>query len=163
MRNKLATRRHKLFCAIMMIAHYSLYCACAALGQIAMNTAESKFQNYPPVIEDSMQSRQATIAAWKKLIAEFRLPETSLKLEPALNTARSLPQEISGRIRLKAQTGKFGELEAKEALLRFIERASGIIFPNQMNGSAQSSVSLKDLSLISFENSLNAVYHAVYR
>src|SRR5262245_27093109 len=131
MKDRLATRCRKLFCAIMMIAYYSLFCACAAPGQVAMNTPEGKFQNYPPFVEDTLERRQAAIAAWKKLIAEFQLPESSLELEPVLNTARALPLEMAGRIRLQTQAGEFGELEAKEALRRFIERASGVIFPNQ--------------------------------
>jgi hypothetical protein len=56
----------------------------------------------------------------------------------------------------------FGELEAKEALRRFIDRASGALFPNNTNGSAHTSVGLKDLSLDSFIDDGN-FYRAVYR
>jgi hypothetical protein len=79
-----------------------------------------------------------------------------------LNTPRALPPEMAGRIAIQTKTGAFGELEAKEALRRFIERASGAIFPNQINSSAHSSVSLKDLSLVSFTDD-GSFYRAVYR
>jgi hypothetical protein len=161
-----ARRRQTPFCAVLMVAQ-ALFCVCASPGQVAVNTTEGRLQKYPPVIEDTPQRRHAAFDAWNKLLAEFQLRGARLELEAALNTARSLPLEMAGRMRLQAQAGEFGELEAKEALQRFIERASGIIFPNQMNGSAngpaQSSVSFKDLSLISFANSHNVVYRAVYR
>ena len=79
----------------------------------------------------------------EKLIAEFQLPETRLDLEPVLNTPRALPAEMAGRISIQTKAGAFGELEAKEALRRFIERASGALFPNHTNGPAQGSVGLK--------------------
>ena len=161
MKDNLATRRRQtLFCAILMVA--SLLCACAAPGQGTVNTPGSGLQNYPPVIEDTPQRRQAAFEAWKKLIAEFQLPETRLDLEPVLNTPRALPAEIAGRISIQTKAGAFGELEAKEALRRFIERASGALFPNHTNGPAQGSVGLKDLSLVSFTDDGN-FYRAVYR
>lgn len=162
MKDKLATRRRKLFCAVLMIAQYSLFCACAAPGQIATNTPEGRLQNYPPVIEDTPQRRQAALEAWRKLIAEFQLPEARLELEPVLSAPRALPPEMAGRITLMATPGAFGELEAKEALRRFIERASGVLFPNQTNGPAPGSISLKDLSLVSFTDD-GGFYRAVYR
>jgi hypothetical protein len=114
------------------------------------------------VIEDTPQRRQAALEAWKKLIAEFQLPEARPDLEPVLNTPRALPPEMAGRIALQTKAGIFGEPEAKEALRRFIERASGVLFPNHTDGSPQSSVGLKDLSLASFTNDGN-FYRAVYR
>jgi len=161
MKDRLATRRHKLFYAILMTAH-TLFCACAAPGQVATNTPEGKLQNYPPVIEDTPQRRQSAFEAWKKLIAEFQLPESRLELEPVLNTPRSLPPEMTGRISLQTKAGAFGELEAKEALRRFIERASGVLFPNHTNGSSPGSIGLKDLSLVSFADD-GGFYRAVYR
>ena len=150
-----------MFCAVLMVAQ-ALFCACASTGQVSVNTPEGRLQNYPPVIEDTPQRRQAAFEAWKKLLAEFQLPESSPELEPVLNTPRALPTEMAGRIAIQTKAGVFGELEAKEALRRFIDRASGAIFPNHTNGSAQTSVGLKDLSLDSFTDDGN-FYRAVYR
>src|SRR5262249_12629468 len=111
MKDRLAKRRRTLFWAILMIAH-SMYCACPAPRQIAMKTPDGRIQNYPPVIEDTPQRRQADLEAWKKLIAEFQLPEMKLDLEPVLSTPRSLPPETAGRISLQSKGGAFGELEA---------------------------------------------------
>jgi len=149
-----------LFCAILMAA--SLFGACAAPGQVTVNTPEGRLQNYPPVIEDTPQRRQAAEEAWKKLTAEFHLPEAKPDLEPVLNTPRALPPELAGRIVLHAKAGVFGELEAKEAMRRFIEARSGVLFPNHTNGSPHGSIGLKDLSLVSFANDGN-FYRAVYR
>jgi len=145
-----------LFYAILMIA--ATFGSCAAPGQVAVNTPEGRLQNYPPTIEDTPQRRQAAEDAWKKFIAEFRLPEAKPDLEPVLNTPRALPSELAGRIVLHTKGGAFGELEAKEAMRRFIERASGALFPDPTNGS----LDLKDLSLVSFSNDGN-FYRAVYR
>jgi hypothetical protein len=161
MKDKLAPRRRKLFCAVLMIAQCSLFCACAAPGPITTNTPEGRLQNYPPVIEDTPQRRQTALEAWRKLIAEFQLPDARLELEPVLNAPRALPPEMAGRINLMAKPGAFGEQEAKEALRRFIERASGLLFPNHTNGSAAGSISLKDLSLVSFTDD-GGFYRAVY-
>jgi hypothetical protein len=150
-----------MFCAVLMVAQ-ALFCACAAPGPVSVNTPEGRLQNYPPVIEDTPQRRQAAFEAWKKLLAEFQQPESRPDLEPVLNTPRALPPEMAGRISLQTKAGVFGELEAKEALRRFIERASGALFPNHINGSAQSSVGLKDLSLDSFTDD-GSFYRAVYR
>jgi len=140
----------------------ALFCACAAPGQVAVNTPEGRLQNYPPVIEDTPQRRQAALEAWKKLIAGLQLPEARLDMEPVLNTPRALPPEMAGRITLQTKSGAFGELEAKEALRRFIERASDALFPDHTNGPAQSSIGLKDLSLVSFTDD-GSFYRAVYR
>jgi hypothetical protein len=149
-----------LFYAIFIGA--PLLAACAAPGQVAVNTPQGRSQIYPPALEDTPQRRQAAEDAWKKFIAEFQLPEAKLDLEPVLNTPRALPLELAGRVALNTKPGVFGELEAKEALRRFIERASGVLFPDHTNGSSQGSVSLKDLSLDSFANDGN-FYRAVYR
>jgi hypothetical protein len=162
MKDKPATRRRNQFCAVLMIAQYLLFCACASPGQVAVNTPEGRLQNYPPVIEDTPQRRQAALEAWKKLIAEFQLQESKLELEPVLSVPRALPPEMAGRITLLAKPGPFGELEAKEALRRFIERASGVLFPNYTNGSAPGSITMKDLSLATFTDD-GGFYRAVYR
>jgi hypothetical protein len=163
MKDNLATRRlQTLFCAVLMIAYYSLFYACAAPGQVGAPLPGGGLQNYPPVIEDTPQRRQAALEAWKKLLAEFQLPEARPELEPVLNTPRALPPEMAGRISIQTKAGVFGELEAKEALRRFIERASGALFPNHINGSAPSSVGLKDLSLVSFTDD-GSFYRAFYR
>lgn len=149
-----------LFCAIFIGA--PLLVACAAPGQVAVTTPQGRSQIYPPALEDTPQRRQAAEEAWKKFIAEFQLPEAKPDLEPVLNTPRSLPPELAGRIVLNTKPGVFGELEAKEALRRFIERASGVLFPEHTNGLSGGSVSLRDLSLDSFVNDGN-FYRAVYR
>jgi hypothetical protein len=165
MKDKFATRRHTLFYAVMLIAYHSLFCACATSGQISMNTPEGRLQNYPPVIEDTLERRQAALAAWKKLIAEFQLPEAILDQEPVLGGPRALPLEVAGRITLQLKAVPFGEPEAKEALRRFIERESGFLFPNQTptrTDQAPGSIGLKDLSQVSFTDD-GGFYRAVYR
>src|SRR5262245_37792524 len=133
MKGRLARRRRQMmFCAVLTVAQ-ALSCACAAPGQVAVNTPEGRLQNYPPVIEDTPQRRQAAFEAWKKLTAEYQLPESRPDLEPVLNTPRALPTEMAGRISIQTKAGVFGELEAKEALRRFIDRASGALFPNHIN------------------------------
>ncbi|MBO0858923.1 MAG: hypothetical protein J2P21_10715 [Chloracidobacterium sp.] len=160
MEYRLATRRRSLFRAILIIALNSLLWACAAPGQIAMNIPEGRIEDYPPVIEDSLGSQQSALGAWKKLLAEFQLPEIMFEPEPVLGVWRALQPEMAGRIALQARAGAFGELEAKEALRRFIERASGVLFPTQTGGSAPGG--LKDLSLVSFTDD-GGSYRAVYR
>jgi hypothetical protein len=135
-----------------------LLCACAAPGQVGVNTPQSKAQNYPPVIEDSPERLQAAQEAWKNFLAEFRLPDAQPDLEPVLNTPRTLPMELAGQIVLHTKPGAFGEMEAKEALRRFIERARGLLG----GGSSNSQLSLKELSLVSFSNDGN-FYRAVYQ
>ena len=145
-----------LLCAILMIdAEFS---ACASPGQIGVNTPEGRIQNYPPIIEDTPQRRQSAQDAWGKFLTDLQLPIAKLELEPVLYTPRALPTELAGRIPLQSNSGSFGELEAKEGLRRFIDRASNVLFPNHISGS----IGLKDISLISFVNDGN-FYRAVYR
>src|SRR5262249_34369491 len=132
--------------------------ACAAPGQIAVNTPDGRPQNYPPWIEDTAQRRQAAMQAWKKFAAEFQLPETKPDLEPVLNTPRAHPPAWVGKIALSSKNGVLGDLEAKEALRRFIERSGYLLFPDYAAGS----FGLRDLSLISFSGEGN-FYRAVYR
>lgn len=135
-----------------------LLCACAAPGQVGVNTPQSKTQNYPPVIEASPERQQAAQEAWKNFLAEFRLPDAQPDLEPVLNTPRALPMELAGQIVIHTKAGAFGEMEAKEALRRFIERAHGLL----VGGAKNNQLSLKDLSLVSFSNDGN-FYRAVYQ
>lgn len=144
------------FYAILTIA--AVFGACASPGQVSVNTPGGRLQNYPPAIEDTPQRRQAAQDAWKKLLAEFNLPETQPDLEPVLNTPRALPAGLAGRIALNTKAGPFGELEAKEALRRFIERAGAVLFPNYTSGAS----AVKDISLVSFSND-GSFYRAVYR
>src|SRR5262249_34975516 len=144
-----------LLYAILMGA--SLFGACAAPGQVAVNTPNGRFQNYPPVVEDTPQRRQSSNEAWKKFFSDFQLPEVMVDLEPVLYTPRALPPELAGRIALTAHGGVVGELEVKEAMRRFIESAGGVLFPDHTNNS----LGLKDLSLVSFTNDGN-FYRAVY-
>lgn len=148
------------FCAILTGAILSA--GCAAPGQVAVNTPQGRLQNYPPTIEDTPQRRQAAEDAWKKFIAEFRLPEVKPDFEPVLNTPRALPFALTGQIALNTRGGAFSELEAKEALRRFIERAGGVLFPDHTATSSQGAIGLRDLSLVSFASD-GAFYRAVYR
>jgi hypothetical protein len=133
-------------------------CACAAPGQVGVNTPQGKPQNYPPVIESSPDRQQAAQEAWKQFIVEFRLPDAGPDLEPVLNTPRALPTELAGKIILQTKAGAFGEMEAKEALRRFIERARTVLAGDPRNAS----FNLKDLSLVSFSNDGN-FYRATYQ
>ncbi len=142
----------------LLICCSFLLCACAAPGQVGVNTPQSKAQNYPPVIEASDERRQAALEAWKTFLADFRLPDAPPDLEPVLNTPRALPMELTRQIVLQTKAGAFGEMEAKEALRRFIERARGLL----IGGAKDNQISLKDLSLISFSNDGN-FYRAVYQ
>ena len=135
-----------------------LLCACAAPGQVGVNTPQSKAQNYPPMVEDSPERRQAAKEAWKIFLTEFRLPDAQPDLEPVLNTPRALPMELAGQIVIHTKAGVFGEMEAKEALRRFLERARGLLVGDAKNNQ----ISLKDLSLVSFSNDGN-FYRAVYQ
>ncbi len=144
---------------IAIIIFYAvLLCACAAPGQVEVNTPLGKPQNYPPVIEDSSDRQQAAQEAWKSFLAEFRLPEAKPDFEPVLNTPRALPMELAGQIVIHTKAGAFGETEAKESLRRFIERARNVLIGDPKNGS----LSLKDLSLVSFSNDGN-FYRATYQ
>jgi hypothetical protein len=135
-----------------------LLCACAAPGQVGVNTPQNNLRNYPPVIEALPERRQAAEEAWKNFLAEFRLPAAQSDLEPVLNTPRSLPMELAGQIVLHTKAGAFGEMEAKEALRRFIERARGLL----VGGDKNNQPGLKDLSLVSFSDDGN-FYRAVYQ
>jgi hypothetical protein len=105
MKDWLATRRRQtMFCAVLMVAQ-AMFCACASPGQVSVNTPEGRLQNYPPAIEDTPQRRQAAFEAWKKLLAEYQLPESRPELEPVLNTPRALPTEMAGRVRRTGSEG----------------------------------------------------------
>lgn len=119
---------------------------CAAPGQVATNTPQQ--QNiYPPVIEDTPERQLALLEAWKRFLTEWRLPEVKPDLMPVLNTPRALPAELAGRININTKPGVFGEIEAKEALRRFIDRSGAVL--------GGESVSLRNLSLASFTNEGN--------
>lgn len=127
--------------------------ACATPGQIATNTPQQPKNVYPPFIENTPERQQAVKEAWKKFLAEWRMPEVNADLMPVLNTPRSLPVEIAGRININTKGGKFDEVEAKEALKRFIEKSSAIL--------SGDSIPLSNLSLTSFSNEGN-FFRALY-
>ncbi|MGH9839033.1 MAG: hypothetical protein ACREEM_09630 [Blastocatellia bacterium] len=131
------------------------FCACTAPGQVGVNTPEGAAQSYPPVIEDTPARQQAAQEAWKQFLLDFRLPEAKADLEPLLHTPRALPAELAGRIYLNARSVAFDQMEAKEALRRFLERARILL-------GADSQLSLRDLSLVSFSDD-GSFYRAVYR
>lgn len=132
--------------------------ACTTPGQIGINTPQQQPASYPPLIEDSPARKQAAQQAWTQFLTERRLPETNPDLIPVTNTPRTLPTELSGRINVNAKPGKLGETELKEALRQFIELSRGILSGEGKN----SSLNLKDLSLVSFSNDTN-FHRAVYR
>jgi hypothetical protein len=135
-----------------------LLCACARAGQVGVNTPQTSGRSYPPAIEASPERLSLAQEAWKKFLAEFRLPDAQVDLEPVLNTPRALPMELAGQIVLHTKPGAFGEMEAKEALRRFLERAGDLLTGGEKNNQ----LSLKDLSLVSFSNDGN-FYRAVYQ
>lgn len=143
-----------LLCTLALL----LLGACAARAP-EVSTPQAKADGgYPPVIEASQARQQAVEDAWHALLAEFKLPETRLELEPVLYTPRALPASLAGQISLNPQRGKFGAEEAKEALRRFIERAHAVLSGDQR----ARALTLRDLSLISFSDE-GEMYRARYR
>lgn len=132
--------------------------ACAAPGQVGVNTPQGRGSDYPPVIDSAPATQQETETAWRALLAEFQLPETKLETEPGLNTPRALPASLAGKINLHTKSGAFDELAAKDALRRFIERAAVVL----SGGQRETAVTLKDLSLITFSDE-GTLYRAVYQ
>ncbi len=132
---------------------------CAATRAPEVNTPQARPESdYPPVIDASATRQQAVEDAWRLLLAEYKLPETRLELEPVLCTPRSLPTSVAGRITLASPDRPFTADEARLALRRFIERAHTVLSGDQRT----SAISPKDLSLISF-NDDGEIWRAVYR
>ena len=129
------------------------FCACAAPGQVATNTPQQQQNVYPPVIEDTPERQQGLQEAWKRFLTEWRLPEVQPDLMPVLNTPRALPTELAGRININPKSSVLGEVEAKEALRRFIERSGTVL--------GDSSIGLGNLSLASFTNE-GTFFRALY-
>jgi len=132
--------------------------ACAAPRPLEVNTPQGKAENYPPVIEASAARQQAAEDAWRLLLGEYRIPDVKPDLEPVLYTPHALPPDLANRINLNPKGGTLSEVEAKEALRRFIERWHPILGGGQRN----STLSLKDLSLVSFTDE-GSFYRAAYR
>jgi hypothetical protein len=143
-----------LFCLLSLV----LLGACAARAPEVSTPQARADGGYPPVIEVSPSRQQAVEDAWRALLAEFRLPETRLDLEPVLYTPPALPAGLAGQINLNPQGGRFGAEEAKEALRRFIERAHAVLSGDQR----ASALTLRDLSLVSFSDE-GEMYRARYR
>lgn len=138
---------------ICLICLSLFFCCCAAPGQIATSTPQQQPNTYPAFIEDTPATQQAARDAWKKFLAELNLPDAKADLMPVLNSPRALPPELAGQIKLKTVPGNFGEVEAKEALRRFIEQAGSVL--------CASPIKLQDLSLVSFADEGN-FYRAVF-
>lgn len=134
-----------------------LLAACTAPGQVEVNTPQGRAQNYPPVITDTPERRQAAQDAWQAFRTELRLPEAKPDLEAVLNTPRTLPPELAGRINLNARNVPLNDLEVKTALRRFIERAFAVLD----GGARQSPLNLRDLSLVAFSKD-GHIYRAVF-
>ena len=130
-----------------------MFCGCASSGQIAANTPQSQQTVYPPVVEDTPARQQAAQDAWKKFLSDWNLPNAKADLMPVLNSPRALPPELAGQIKLKTVPGNFGEVEAKEALRRFIEQSGSVL--------CGSPIKLQDLSLVSFADD-GKFYRAVF-
>jgi hypothetical protein len=135
-----------------------LACGCAAPARVRVDAPQEKEVIYPPTFEAPPDRGQQVQDAWKNLLAQSNLPFSKLDLDPVLNTPRSLPAELAGRINLAKKNGAFGELEAKELLRSFIERARGILVGDPRD----SANGVKDLSLTSFTNNGNS-YRVVYQ
>lgn len=140
---------------LVLFLFVCLFCACAAPGQISVNTPQGAGQSYPPVVEDSPARQQAAEEAWKKFLADFRLPEATPDREPVLNTPRALPTAFAGRIYLNARGVAYDAMEAKDSLRRFLEKARTVLGP-------EPNLAMKDLSLISFADD-GTFYRATYR
>jgi hypothetical protein len=123
-----------------------------------VNTPQGPGGLYPPKITSTAASRRDAEDAWRLLLAEFRLPEVGVDLEPVIFTPRSLPPEISRRIRLEAPEGPLDPTEAKQALRRFIEH----VLPVLIAGARDRQLTLKDISLASFQID-GELYRATYR
>lgn len=143
----------KSLVVVFLIA--SLFWACAAPGQVSVNTPQGAGQVYPPTVEDSTARQQAVEEAWKKFLAEFRLPEATPDREAVLNTPRTLPTAFAGRIYLNSRGVAYDAMEAKESLRRFLEKARTVLGPDP-------NLTMKDLSLVSFADD-GAFYRAIYR
>ena len=154
-------KRSVLYFSICLLCFLA---ACAAPGQVAVNTPQGQPAGYPPVIEDSPARRQVAEQAWTRFLAEWRLPETTPELMPVTYTPRSLPPSLAGRINLitkpglNPKPGKLDELELKEALRRFIEHSAGVLSGSE----APTAMGRKDLSLLSFAGEGN-FYRASFR
>jgi hypothetical protein len=135
-----------------------LLCSCAAPARVRVDTPQGKEGIYPARFEAPPDRGQQVNEAWKNLLAELNLPFSQLDLYPVLNTPRSLPADLVGRINIAKKDGAFGELEAKESLRSFIERARGILVGDPRD----SANGVKDLSLVSFTKNGNS-YRVVYQ
>jgi hypothetical protein len=140
---------------IIFTIFLTIACSCATPGQqVTVNTPQGKEMAYPPSYELSPGRRQEVQDAWKNFLAESGLPFSPLDLDPLLNTPRSLPSDLTGRISLAnaKKNGGIGEMEAKEAVRNFIERTRGILSGNPKNGIQ----GVKELSLASFTTNGNS-------
>lgn len=135
-----------------------LLAACTAPGQVEVNTPQGRAQNYPPVIADTPERQQAAQQAWQAFLTDLRLPEAKMEREAVLNTPRTLPPELAGRININERGSALNELEVKTALRRFIERALVVLD----GGARQSPLNLRDLSLVTFSKDGN-FYRAIFQ
>lgn len=141
-----------------LILFYPLFLwSCAAPGQVTASLPQQQ-ANYPPIIEGTPANQQAAVDAWKRFLAEWRLPETNPDLMPVINTPRALPMELAQRININTKPGKFAETEAREALRLFIEHSRDVLSGREKNVAPN----VKDLSLESFVND-NSFYRAFFR
>ncbi len=145
-----------LCCVLSLVSLWLL--ACAAPGQVGVKTPQQRGSDYPPALEATAAQQQEAETAWRALLTEFQLPETKFDAEQVLNTPRALPLALAGRIKLSTTDGPLTELQAKEALRRFIERNAVLL----SGGRRESAASVKDLSLITFSNE-GSMYRAVYQ
>ena len=143
-RGGIITTMKRIGLIICLTLHFG---GCAAPGQIATNMPQQQQNSYPPFIEDTPDRQRSFQEAWKKFLAEWRLLDVKPDLMPVLNTPRALPMDIAGRININTKAGSFGEMEAKEALRRFIDRSGAVL--------SSDSISLRNLSLVSFTDEGN--------
>jgi uncharacterized protein YceK len=141
-----------------LVIYLLLTYGCAAPPRATVDTPQGKDVLYPATFVAPPDRGQEVQDAWKNLLAELNLPFSKLELDPVLNTPRSLPAELTGRISLAKKNGAFGELEAKESLRSFIERTRGILVGDPKD----SSQGVNDLSLVSFSSNGDS-YKVVYQ
>lgn len=142
---------------LLLVGLALLLVACVAPGQTSVNTPQGKTEDYPPAIENTAVRQNAAQESWRAFLTEMQLPEVAADREPVIDTPRALPQELAGRVKLNTRNVVFDELEAKEALKRFIGRARGVLVGNGKTNP----LGLNDLSLKSFSSEGN-FYRAVY-
>ncbi len=97
-------------------------------GRLEVTTPQGKTVRYPSVITDDGRRRQAVVENWTALLAERKLPPAEAEFEPVTYSIRALPARIAGAIRITEKEVNLSPIEAREALRKFIDRHSILLF-----------------------------------